>query len=166
MKLLALSILCGLLCGCGGSKKSASDQSRDTVALAKLFPSLETDRVTGFRYQDWCQVLGYKRGNLAQWTEGDKPPRPAKRDAAGFDVVSKSDLERVWKEVRSTGTGVFFIEEIEFDATGRVKHGVFHCDAGQKYIFDPGYTLPADMPNEIWHTRIDSDWYYVLEDWN
>ena len=153
------------MCGCGEHKKTVADSARDTAALRKLFLSLEADQVTGFRYQDWCQVIAYKRGMFAHSTEGD-PPRPATRDAKGFDPTARTDLERVWKEVESTGTGVFFIEEMKFDASGRVKYGEFHCGGGQRYVFDPGYTLPTDIPNERWHTKVDSDWFYLLENWN
>ena len=133
--------------------------------MEKLFPSLEADQVTAFRYQDWCQILGYKRGAFGFSTEGDLP-RPATRNAANFDTTARSDLERIWKDIKASGTGVYFIEEIEFDASGRVNYGVFHCGGGQRYVFDPGFTLPADIPNERWHTKVDSDWYYVLEEWN
>ncbi|MDB2673760.1 hypothetical protein N9Y81_02265 [Akkermansiaceae bacterium] len=154
-----------LVIGCSEPKKTPSDHSRDTQSLEKLFPILETDQVTAFRYQDWCQVIQYNRGSFAHSTEGE-PPRPATRGATDFDPKARADLESVRKQVESTGTGVFFIEEIKFDVSGRVQYGEFHCGDGQRYIFDPGYTLPADIPNERWHTKVDSDWYYVLESWN
>ena len=165
MKHIALIVIAVFICGCGSSKKTASDYARDTAELRKLFPILEADQVTGLRYQYWCEVLAYKRGVFAHSTEGD-PPRPATRDARRFDPTASADLERIWKRVKSSGAGVFLIENIKFDASGRVEYGEFRCGGSQQYIFDPGYTLPADIPNEVWHTKFDSDWYYVLEDWN
>ena len=166
MKQICLFIFTAVfVTSCGEPRKTPSDHSRDTKSLEKLFPVLETDQVTAFRYQDWCQVIGYKRGSFAHSTEGD-PPRPATRDATDFDPTARAVLETVWKQLESSGTGVFFIEGIKFDAPGRVNYGEFHCDGGQRYVFDPGYTLPGDIPNERWHTRVDSDWYYVLESWN
>ena len=168
MKFIALFLLCGLLCGCGGTKKTAVNHAHDTAGLEKIFSTLESERVTALRHQDWCQVLGYKRGMFCHSTEGNRP-HPATRDAIGFDATAKSDLERIWKKVQDAKVGVLLISDIEFDASGHVKRGEFDCSSGfvrQRYVFDPGYTLPADMPNQMWHTRIDSDWYYVLEDWN
>lgn len=167
MKQICLLLIAALfVCSCSEPKKTASDYSRDTAALRKIFPEFAADQVTGLRYQDWCQVIGYKRGMFAHTKEGS-PPRPASANSPDFDQTARADLERIWKAIQSTGTGVYFIEEMSYDTSGHVKHGVFHCGgARQRYVFDPGYQLPADIPNELWHTKIDSDWYYILEDWN
>jgi hypothetical protein len=167
-KLIRLFLLCGLLSGCSGTKKTTADHARDTAALESIFPTLESDRVTGLRNQDWCQVLGYKRGMFCHSTQGNRP-HPATRDAVAFDATARLDLERIWKTVNGSDVEILLISDIEFDASGHLKRGEFDCSEGfvrQRYVFHPGYTLPADMPNQQWHTRVDSDWYYVLEDWN
>ena len=157
-----------LLTSCSDPAKSASDHARDTAALEKLFPVLEADRVTALRRQDGCRVIAYRRGEFGHSAHGG-PPKPATRAVMGFDSTADTDLDRIWKQVEATKTGVFMMSDIAFDASGRASHGVFDCSEGvvrQRYVFEPGHTLPADIPNERWHTAIDSDWYYVREDWN
>lgn len=168
MRYIALVALAALICGCGGEKKTPSEHSRDTASLKKLFPHLEAKEVSAFRYQDWCQVIGYNRGMFYHSTEGTAP-HPATRDAKTFDPTARAHLEAIWKALEASDTGVFLISDIKFDPSGGVIHGEFDCSSGfvrQRYVFDPGYSLPADLPNERWHTKVDSDWYYVLEDWN
>jgi len=168
MRHFARIVLAAFMCSCGGGKKTASDHSRDTAALGNLFPGFEAEQVTAFRYQDWCQVIGYNRGMFSHSTEGNRP-HPATRNAAAFDPTATADLERIWKSIEASDTGVYLISDVKFDPSGRVVYGEFDCSSGfvrQRYVFDPGYSLPADLPNERWHTKVDSDWYYVLEDWN
>jgi hypothetical protein len=168
MKSLTLIAIAAIISSCGKSEKTASDYVRDTTALETLFPLLEGDQVTAIRHQDWCQVIGYKRGVFVHSTDGERP-HPATRDATDFDPTAKSDLERIWKRIEASGTGVYIISDVKFNASGRVIHGEFDCGGNfiqQSYVFDPGYSLPTDLHNQRWHTKINNDWYFILEDWN
>lgn len=161
-------VIAALLAACGGGKKGSFSHTSDTTALEKIFSVLEADRVTAFRYQDWCKVISYTRGSFANATESTCT-YVATGTPTVFDPIAESDLERIWKEVIATGTGVYVISNVQFDPSGGLIHGEFDCSSGftrQRYIYDPGYSLPADLPNERWHTRIDNAWYYILEDWN
>lgn len=165
--LLFLAILL-LLSGCGEETKSSTSYSKDTAALRTVFPVLESDQVAAFRYQDWCKVLEYSRGSFANTTQSTCT-YIASGSPTPFDSTAEADLERIWKKVKSTGAGVYVISNVHFDATGKLVRGKFDCSSAfvrQSYVYEPGYTLPDDLPNERWHVRVDSDWYYVQEDWN
>ncbi len=161
-------LLIGLLCGCAGHKKQASDYAQDTAALEEIFPVLEASEVTAFRYQDSCKVLSYTRGSFANPNESTCI-YAATETPEVFDIAAEDDLENIWQQVKSTRSGVYIISDIQFDAADKLIYGEFDCSGGftrQRYVFDPGYTLPEDLPGERWHTRIDDDWYYINEDWN
>lgn len=164
--LLILSI--PLLDDWDGDRKSNRSHAEHTEALRKLFPVLEADRVTALRYQDWCKVISYSRGSFANTNESNciyvatDPPKP-------FDAQAEADLERLWQRVRSSKAGVFEISEIKFSTSGGLIHGRFDFSSTfvrDHYVFSPGYTLPADVPGERLHARIDADWYHIVEDWN
>ena len=157
-----------LVGGCTSHQKDASDYGKDIAALEEIFPLLEADKVAAFRYQDWCKVLSYTRGSFANTTQSTctylAPTTPK-----AFDTTAENDLRHIWENVKSTGSGVYVISDIRFDASGKLVYAEFDCSRDfvrQRYVFDPGYTLPADWPNERWHTRINADWYYIHEDWN
>lgn len=166
---LLAGLLVGLLLGgCNDPKKNAADHPRDTAKLQTILPLLETDRVTYLRSQDWCRVIDYRRGLFGSSTEGH-PPVPGRTPPAAFDPAAQADLDRIWQAVETTDTGVYMISEVRFDESGRFLYGEFDCGAGfvsQHYVYDPGHTVPADLPHERWHTAIDANWYYVQEDWN
>ena len=53
--------------------------------------------------------------------------------------------------------------------TGDLAYAEFHFSNGfgrQRYVYHPGYTLPADLSYERWHTRIDDNWYHRRDDGN
>lgn len=144
------------------------DYPEDVMALQKVFPLLESNKVTAIRHQDWCQVLGYSRGNFTNTTTETccfivEEPRGM------FDKQARADLERIWKEVKAADAGVLEISDIRYSSTGKLIHGVCDCSSDfvrERYVFDPGYSLPLDQPGERYHTKINADWYHVREDWN
>lgn len=165
---LFLLTTCFCLLGCGGGTGNLAKYSRDTQALETIFPVLEADKITAFRYQDWCKVMGYQRGSYASSLQSTCV-YILKADPVEFDAAALADLERVWKKVEATRTDVFLIQSVRFDASGRVAYGEFSYGKGfarNSYVYNPGYTLPKDIPNERWHTAIDANWYQVTEDWN
>jgi len=168
LRWLSLLGICMLMIGCGGGAKSPSSFSRDTAAIEKLFPVLEADQVTALRYQDWCKVIRYQKGAYAS-SRQSTCAYLAGTDPKEFDSAAKADLERIWGDVKASKAGVILISEVRFDGSGRLVRAEFDCSEGfvrQRYVYDPGYSLPSDIPNERWHTAIDGDWYYIREDWN
>lgn len=166
--LASLFVAIALLEDCSGSGRNTPDHLEDTRALQKIFPILEADQVTAFRYQDWCKLISYSRGSFANSAEPTcvfmavGTPNP-------LDAKAEIDLDRLWKEVRSTRSGVYVISEIRYNPTGKLIRGEFDCSSGfvrARYVFDPGYTLPHDLPGERLHTKINADWYHIREDWN
>lgn len=158
-------LLATLLLGCADDAKSPAEHSRDTAALTKVIPALEAQQVTTFRYQDGSKVLKYKRGLFAEVTNKSQTPR----SSILFDSTAESDLESLWDTIRATKTDVFLVTEASYDSKGRLTYAEFKCTKGfvvQRYVYHPGYILPADMSHERWHTRIDDNWYYRRDDWN
>lgn len=163
-----LPIVALLLTSCDSPTSRAPEFSEDTEALRDTFPYLESDKITAFRHQDWCKVLSYDRGSFTSTISQNctyisaSPPAP-------FDAEASADLEKIWKLVRSTDTGVYLISKVRYDAYGHVVFGEFDFSSDfvrRRYVFDPGYKLPTDIPNERRHQIIDGDWYYIQEDWN
>ncbi len=154
-----------LLLGCADPAMSPAEHSGDTAALTKIIPDLEAQLVTRFRYQDGSKALNYKHGQFAEVANTSQTPR----SSVAFNSSARSDLESLWGTIRAMNTGVFLIEEATYDTTGRLTYAEFRCSKGnvsQRYVYEPGYTLPADMSNERLHTRIDNNWYYRRDDWN
>lgn len=154
-----------LLLGCADPAKSPAEHSSDTAALEKVIPDLEAQLVTRFRYQEGSKALNYRRGQFAEVANKSQTPRAS----VPFDSNARSDLESLWGAIRALNTGVFLIEEATYDTAGRLTLAEFRCSKGnvsQRYVYQPGYTLPADMSNERWHTRIDDNWYYRRDDRN
>lgn len=140
--------VCGLfgtlLAGCDDSTKSPAQHSHDTAALTEIIPDLEAQLVTRFRYQDGSKALNYKRGQFAEVANKSQTPR----SSVPFDSTARSDLESLWGTIRAMNTGVFLIEEANYDTAGRLTYAEFRCsknNVSQRYVYKPGYTLPADM---------------------
>jgi hypothetical protein len=124
--------------------------------------------VEAFRNQDWCKNIVYKRGKFSKNSEStcnlfDGTPSP-------FDAEAQKDFDSVAKAVSGTGVGLYFISDLRYSPDGKLIGAQFHL-AGHpnrySYVYSPGYgSLPADEPKEREHTRINSDWYYIWEDWN
>lgn len=164
-----LACACGLhsllVVGCADPAKSPAEHARDTAALSKVLPALEAKQVTRLRYQEGSRVLDYPRGFFAEVADSDRTPR----SSISFDATARSDLEALWESIEATGTGVFLVDEARYDGNGRLEYAEFHCSKGfvsQRYVYEPGYTLPKDLSQERWHTAIDDDWYYRRDDWN
>ena len=152
-----------VLTGCGDRAKSPAEYSRDTAALTKVIPALEAQLVTRFRYQKGSKVLDYKRGLFAEGKGLNL------RSSSPFDSTAKSDLESLWETIHATKTAIFSVEEVSYDSTGALTYAEFHFSNGfgrQRYVYHPGYTLPADLSYERWHTRIDDNWYHRRDDGN
>ena len=168
MNLRTFSLTILLVCNLSCAKKEMADHVRDTSALQRIFVDLEAQQVKAYRNQGWCQVLSYAGGQFANTNTGtcvwlaDGPTKP-------FSAIARTDLGKMRKSIRSTGTGVIIISKASYDTSGKLNHAEFHWGRGfsrNSYVYDPGYTLPEDIPHERWCTAIDKNWYYKREDWN
>jgi hypothetical protein len=141
---------------------------REVRKLERIFPILEVYHVEAFRDQDWCSVFEYSRGAYATnvrstciYLLNSEPKEFDSVAQADFDIVKNAIEKRV-------GSNVIIISHIEY-VEGKVKSAVF--DYGffsgfDRLVYNPGYSLPEDIPNEMEHTRINEEWYSVWEDWN
>ncbi|MBE9030517.1 hypothetical protein IQ266_12325 [filamentous cyanobacterium LEGE 11480] len=168
-KFLSLLLSIVLLTGCATSAKDPSRHAPDTVALAKLLPVLEKNKVTNFHYQDWCKLLSYKRGSFVKTPEPDYCRAQPSETPKAFSTKAEADFEQMWQQVKLTRSGVYVISDIRYDAAGKIVYAEFDCThefVRQRYVYEPGYKLAADLPHERWNTKINANWYYVREDWN
>jgi len=151
-----------LLCGCGSiPEKHAQDVQK---LEEQVFPLFEVHQVQSWRSQRWCSLLQYKGGayttNLDQncildYLYGALQP---------FDDSAQTVFDSIDEAVDRTGTGVYIIDAEYVKET--LCYAVFDFGV-QTYVYDPGYSfLPEDIPNQLGHIAINSDWYYIWEDWN
>lgn len=137
-------------------------------SLEDLFPRLEKMGVTGFRNQDWCQVLalnGQAFANTEVSTCNFVTTLPTRK----FTPVATEKFEEVVRILSDAKLNVLAISSIQV-TNGKFDGAVFHKNCffcRTRYVFQPGYgSAPEDVPNEIWHTPINQNWYRVEEDWN
>ncbi len=103
-----LVLLCALSWSCNRAKTPA-DHKADTAALKACFATLEAERVTALRYQDWCRVLEYKGGKFGESDTG-RIPAPGGKSNIPFTAEATADLERIWQTLKDTDSGVIQIE--------------------------------------------------------
>ncbi len=153
-----------LMAGCSTSQ---STQRSDTARLPGCFPVLERLGVRAFRDQDWCQNILYRDGAFS------KSSHPSTCDlfqeqAVAFTDQALRDFQQVASAVRATGVEVYWLNT-QLDEEGRVIQAEFALSGlGRRtYVYQPAYgKLPDNLPGELEHTAVDSDWYLVEEDWN
>lgn len=146
----------------------------------KSLPVLEAlarEQVSFLRDQDWCRAYSDGQEKRASTLSSTCTLDGAcSRPSAGcghyqlFDGASETRFAELrstlndlpydvsWIKMESGPDGVPRTAEMAIDTVLP-----FRRDA---IVYDPGYTLPRDIPGEVVNHRIDSDWYYRWEDWN
>jgi hypothetical protein len=142
-------------------------QARDAQRLRAVLPVLEKLGVLEYENLDWCRAISLPQG---VWTDpaegcGEYMPMPA-----GDVPYARAAFAAFSDTLDHTGVWVNTIR-LTVGAGGKITNAEFHLNGwlfadNYSYVYDPGYTLPEDMPNELVYKRIDSDWYYFWEDWN
>ena len=167
MKTLSLLIICLLLCSACGLRDDPEIWASDIGKIEGVFPVLEAKEVTVFRDNDWCQAFEYTKGSYANEFD-DNCTYLVNSDPRSFDSEAEQSFLEVSEVLQSTGIGIDIVKA-KYNETGELIYGEFDFGSGfsgRYYVYSPDYTLPPDMPNEIVHTPINSDWYHVWMDWN
>jgi hypothetical protein len=168
-RLAALSIAL-LLISCN-SKPPPSQQVGDVAKLPSSFPIIE--RLKLVEYGTGAQeIFHYRRGFLSKSgssrtyydaeTLTQKPFPP-------FDAQAQADLAALEDAIAKTGVRIARISGLKYDSKGKIAIAEFHLlsdFAHFHYVYSPNYkTLPTSTRDST-YTRINDDWYFVVEDWN
>jgi hypothetical protein len=162
---LQLTLLNICLVSCG--RPNAAQHQRDVANLPKVFSTLETLQVKAYRNQDWCKNVAYQRGRFSSNLKAstcnlfDGVP-------ISMDDRAKQDFQIVSSSMATTGVGINFLSA-KYDRSNRLIRAEFHLSTACRcsYVYQPRFDrLPANMQGEIEYTAINSDWYFVWEDWN
>jgi hypothetical protein len=166
-------LLAFLLAGCiHAGRPSAERMTDDVQKLAATFPVLEEVRVRGFRNQDWCRFIDYPRGAFTNLPSGDDSDTCNLFDgkALAFDDAAKADFDRVRQELDASGVHGDWVLNVTYNAGGQLNGAEFAVQGGAfdrwSYVYDPGGTMPEDIPDEEEYAPINGDWYFWWEDWN
>jgi hypothetical protein len=145
-----------------------SSNLNNAQRLVQVLPTLEEFRVTQFRNDDWCQNLFYARGKFSSVPNNDIC-NLSQDETRPLTSQSEQDFRAVERVLIDSGLKVRLVV-VGFDARGQVRYAEFHLDCyfcRTRYVYDPGYDrLPEDIPGELQHEAINSDWYLVRDDWN
>jgi hypothetical protein len=143
--------------------------TRDVGSLARIMPTLEQFRLEGFYDRDGCRTMAYSGGSFASSNASD-----CRRTIAGvavdFTPKANDDFTSIAEALNSTGVWVNDVDQIEHDASGRITSAEFQLIpeplqmSGWSYIYDPGAPLPADFEGQAEYTRIDSNWYFYVDE--
>lgn len=164
---LAALLIALLLTSCN-SKPSPSQQVDDVAKLPSSFPIIE--RLKLVEYGTGAQeIFHYRRGFLSK-----SGPSRTYRDAETlseksfppFDAQAQADLAALEEAIAKTGVRVTRISGLKYDLKGKIVFAEFQLQPNLLYVFSPNYTtLPTSNRNSA-YTRINDDWYFVVEDWN
>ncbi len=137
-----------------------------------LSGSLQIVEKYGIRvYQNlhWCNNFVYRRGKFSNDNETGTC-NLFEGDGKAFDELALKDFAVISRSLSRSQVSVAFFT-VDFNKKGRIEYGQFHigcilCNR-KRYVFNPGYgKVPQDIPDEMWFTPIDENWYYITEDWN
>jgi hypothetical protein len=144
----------------------ATEHQRNIANLPKVFSALQALKVKDYRNQDWCKNIDYQRGgfssNLTATTCNLFDSKPSV-----MDDRSQQDFQTIANAMATTGVGINYLSA-KYNSSDRLVGATFNLSTVCRcsYVYQPGYRLPANMKGEMEYTAINSDWYFVWEDWN
>jgi hypothetical protein len=150
---------------------SIRGKESDVRRLGQSFSILEQLKVQDYLNGDSCNRIHYSRGWFAEPLDCAPYDRDTDRDvpAMPFDDQATGDFRSVEGELRDTGVPIRKLDA-NYGANGDLRTATFwlRCTCYWRYTYQPNYTSmqPGEVPGEIWHTRINKDWYLTDEDWN
>jgi hypothetical protein len=157
-----------LLVGCDAIP-SIDQQYSDATNLKLTFPAIE--RLQLVEYGTGAQELfHYRRGAFSKSgrTYFDGETRSTKSFPA-FDAQAQKDLAVLEDEIAQSGVRVSRISGVRYDARGRLMHAEFNLPANfapSRYVYSPNYRKAPEATHGKRSTHIDSDWYFLVDDWN
>ena len=171
--LLAAFLVPIFMCSLNVLRIGSNDYQGDTTRLQALLPLLEELKVENYFNKDWCKGISYGRGMFSEAKHGDSAENCSLFSGGGatkpFDNPARQDFELLGKALEATNMIIYDVEDVTFNASGAVVHAVFHKDCGfcrTRYVYSPNYDkLPREVSGEIWHTKINANWYLTEEDW-
>ena len=146
---------------------SGSSDKKVVQSLEALLPRLEAFGLSAYRNQDWCQVLVYN-GLAFSSTNEETCVFVAKMETKPFSSDANIKLQEVTKILSDAKIKIRSVENVRF-SDNKFDFVEFYedCQCRTRYVYSPFYgKLPSDIPNELTHHQIDSNWYRVEEDWN
>jgi len=130
-----------------------------TARLQALIPQLENLKLRHYYWATGGRLLEYSRGLYADpqsaWSRALR--------SQPFDAVAERDYQRLVQLLKNGRVVVMGI-------THQQRCWEFQIDRGGffriSYLYEPGYSLPADQGRERRYQAIDRNWYWLDEDWN
>jgi hypothetical protein len=167
---LAALLIAFLLISCN-SKPSPSQQVGDVAKLLSSFPIIERLQLVAYG-TDAQEIFHYRRGFLSKSgssrTYYDAETR-TERTFPPFDAQAQADLAALEDAIAKTGVRITRISGLKYDSKSKIAIAEFHLRSDFSrfhYVYSPNYkTLPTSNRNSK-YTRINDDWYFVVEDWN
>jgi hypothetical protein len=170
-QLVVAGVLLLFVCGAGtltlpNFLPHLRNKEEDTRKLAQSFPALERLQVREFRSDSDCNVIYYSRG----WFADPLKCAPFLKPAKPFDAQAKTDFELLKSALSSARVPIDTIEA-DFSLDNKVLTATYWLDCtlgcNLRYTYLAGANRqPDEVPGEIWHTRINTNWYLTDEDWN
>ncbi|MDI6105592.1 hypothetical protein QLQ12_44135 [Actinoplanes sp. NEAU-A12] len=144
-----------------------SDHTGPYGKAPKSLPALEAlarEHVTHLAVHDWCRAYSDNRERRA-----DQGSRRCPDGYKPFGDASEKRFSELRRKLDAFPYDVSGVA-IEYGPSGEIRTATLTLDTiylGHEWLtYDPGYTLPRDIPRERGYHRIDSDWYHGWEDWN
>ncbi|MGV0028387.1 hypothetical protein [Phormidesmis priestleyi] len=161
-------------------------ESQQVEKFKQVFPLIQQKKIDSFKDLDWCKTFEYQKGqftnnNIERCTyDFDK-----KQKFGRFDPQAQIDFDQVTRSLSFPKVETLEVKfkrgttprgSLEAIASARlhvfagdvnpVCKVIWSCDV-KTYVYQPGYKkLPADLGGELWHEKIDQDWYIEWQDWN
>ncbi len=135
--------------------------------LEKLLPGLEQTQTNAYRNQSWCKNIAYSYGNFSD-TEFPSTCNLFEGEANPFDETAKAAFNDLRRTLLLTGVNINFLNVyVEGETTWLADFslGCWLCSR-TRYVYEPGYVLQEDIPNEMSFNAVNENWYVVNEDWN
>jgi hypothetical protein len=168
------------------ARQVTPSESQQVEKFKQVFPLIQQKQIASFKDLDWCKTFEYQKGkftnnNIQNCTYNfDK-----KQKFSGFNSQAQSDFDQVTRSLSSPKVETLEVKfkrgavpsgQLEEIASARLQvfagdvdpicKVIWSCNV-KTYVYQPGYgRLPEDLDREIWHEKIDQNWYIEWQDWN
>jgi len=141
---------------------------RDVRKLERVLPVLVQYKVQVFQKFSEYHTLYYTRGQFCSREDEDCIINLGQ--AQPFDEHAERDFAAIEAALSDAGIGVDSIEA-HFSTSGDVLYAEFGLTCmlcgSDRYAYSPnGAYLPDEVPNNLWHPRVNEVWYLIQESWH